>query len=101
VTVTHILVLYFPNYALLVTLHILVLLATTTTPAGAPAPTPPASRTARSATPTSAAAAAASAPFAWWRTHKGKVHVDCLVEQLRLVGTVNGGACLGERRVLD
>jgi hypothetical protein len=61
-------------------------------------------------TTTTAAAAAAARPAAeppvvrllarrW--AHKGKVHLHVLVEQLGVVGAVDGGARFLEGRVLD
>lgn len=75
---------------------------------GAAAPTP-ATPIAIARAVASAAAAAASAStctataagLARGWSHKGKVDLDSLVEELRLVGAIDGGAGLFEGRILN
>lgn len=72
--------------------------------AAAPTPTTPiaVARTVASAAATTTSTTAATASgLAWGWSHKGKVHLNGLVEELRLVGTVDGGARLLKRRILN
>lgn len=72
--------------------------------AGAPAPAavaPPAPSAASSADAPARAAAVVLAAGVGRGPHEGEVDLDGLVEQLGLVGAVDGGAGLGERGVFD
>jgi|SRR5450432_2792912 hypothetical protein len=42
-----------------------------------------------------------SATLAWRRSHKRKVHLDSLIQQLRTMHTINRRARLIQRRILD
>lgn len=66
----------------------------------APAATPLPAIAAAAAAATSGAVRAALASV-WWRAHKGEVDVDGLVEELGVVGAVDGGTCLLKGGILD
>lgn len=69
--------------------------STTAAAAAARTPAPTAAATPTTTTTSSSSAttvAARALACVWWRPHKGKVNVDGLVEELGLVGAVDGGA---------